>query len=1112
MSPPPHHLEKDNEKTKARNMNPPSDEWVGSAGPPRLERPSEVGQTDDGSNSGDRNHSYPGIASTLLSYRNNTRSSTFLLDSVNKLDLFINLKPMTPRRHSDMGELKWQIKCRGMISVHGSAPSKSIIARRLYRGIMYNREEFDGVEFQTHRWVHVVHPFDLMDFSRRLFLDLSSYGFNDDELGKILCNQDIDPQTEDTIQAVLKMGDHDLFEGCRRILDENDCLIVIDGLRSRDDWNMIKSTLLSGPIKGCVLVITNEECVATHCVDDKDRALNSNCRVAEGLALSTRKEEAQDWTNNFELLRHEDIDITNLLKEGPGVASVWGIAGVGKSALVKSVYYRVMLGLYPIYRWAKDPRDRLRRKFTAYSWVDVPHPFNLTEFSRRLLLDFHSDDLQAKETAIVGIIEGQDPIQGCRNIIIITNEGSVAKHCVDNRDDFHVLNVQGLYTWDAFQLFNEKVALNNKQLAPNEMPQSKLIVDMCGGIPKLIVAIGNHSLVSPSFLNNLNDDFIGKLETDPGFHGLRDLLSWMHSYFDACSDSLKPCIFYLSIFSADQNIRRKRLLRRWIAEGYCRDTFNSTAEQNGDRLFSELVGLSIIQYITYLLSMKNQCQVNGFFHEYIISRPMEDNLVFALEGCCGLNSQRGGQNLTLRQNWDMDMNVFENIDFSRLRSLTVFGDWSPMFISKNIQMRFLRVLDLQDTSGVKDDELDQIGELLPRLKFLSLQLQTLDIRHTSIATLPPAIIKLQRLQYIRAGTTTKPFDEGGTVPSLPATDEDMTPAIAENHGEPEATAPAPAEHGDDKATVTTLVEDVDGMAPSQPATAAAAEGVVHTLTRSRSRRHTLLSSRLSKLCQRHGLLDNGGVELPAGFGNLMALHTLGVINVSGAGGKAILKELKKLTQLRKIGLRGVNQENWKEFCSVISGHGHLESLSVHVDKDKEECSFYCFDDISQPPKTLKSLKLHGHVRTMPGWIKQHHYLEKLYLEMTIFSQEDVHVFDDFKESVLHRLLVRPIQDGELHFSLSPHDHSFYNFKVLEIYCTSRLKVTFGPWMAGSVRLLLVHCSSGSSFQISGLCELQSLEEVWLKGSYSNALKKDLQKQLSEHPCKPVLKLVQPRSS
>uniref|UniRef100_A0ACD5Y377 Uncharacterized protein n=2 Tax=Avena sativa TaxID=4498 RepID=A0ACD5Y377_AVESA len=1055
-----------------------------------------------------------------------------------------------------MGELRWQIKCRGVISMHGSAQSKSSTVRSLYRSIMYKREKINGVEFQNHRWVHVVHPFSLIDFSRRLFLDLSSYGFYDDDIKKLLYNLDIDHQTEDAIQEVFKMDEQYLVEECRRFLHENDCLIVIDGLQSMGDWDMIKSTFLSEPIEGCILIITNEECVATHCVDNKDRALNSNCEIVEGLTLSSRMEEARDWTNSFELLRAEDFAIAILIK-GPGVVPVWGIAGVGKSALVKSVYYRLMLGLHPIYLQARDFRDEPQLwKFTAYSWVDVSHPFNLTEFSLRLLLDFHSDDLQAKETAIVGIIEGNDPIQWCRrflhehecfvvvdglwstddwdlikatflsqpiagNIIVITNEGSVAKHCVDNRDDSHVVNVQGLHPQSAFQLFKEMVASNGKQLAPDDMPQSKLIVEKCGGIPKLVVAIGNHSLMSsPSFLKSLNDDFMGKLETDVGFHGLRNLFSWMQSYFDACSDSLKPCIFYLSVFSANQNIRRKRLLRRWVAEGYSRDTFNSTAEENGEKLFSELVGLSIIKH------MENLYQVNGFFHEYIISRPMEDNLVFALEGRCSLNSQRAGQHLTIRPNWDRDMNVFQNIDFSRLRSLTVFGPWCPFFLSTNINMILLRVLDLEDTSGVKDDDLDKIGKLLPRLKFLSLrgcrevsrlpnsigdlrQLQTLDMRHTSIDALPQAIIKLQRLQYIRAGTTIKPFDEGGTVTSLPATDEDVTPEIAEDHAEPETTTPAPAEHGEDKATVTTLVEDSDGIAPSQ---AAAAEGMVHTSTRSRSRRHSLLSSWLSKFCQRRGLLDNGVVGLPAGFVHLMALHTLGVINVRGEGGKGILKELKKLTQLRKLGLCGVNQENWNEFCSLISGHGHLESLSVHVDKDKDECTFCCFDDISQPPKTLKSLKLYGHVCTLPGWIKQHPNLEKLCLEMTRFTQEDIHVFDDLGENILHRLLVRPIQDGELHFSLSPHDHSFYNFEVLEIDCTSRLHVKFGPWMAACVSLLLVHCSSGSSFQVCGLEDLLCLDEVWLKGSYSNALKKDLQQQLSKHPRKPVLKLVQPRSS
>uniref|UniRef100_A0A8R7QMS4 Disease resistance R13L4/SHOC-2-like LRR domain-containing protein n=1 Tax=Triticum urartu TaxID=4572 RepID=A0A8R7QMS4_TRIUA len=264
------------------------------------------------------------------------------------------------------------------------------------------------------------------------------------------------------------------------------------------------------------------------------------------------------------------------------------------------------------------------------------------------------------------------------------------------------------------------------------------------------------------------------------------------------------------------------------------------------------------------------CQVNGFFHEYIMSRPMEDNLFFSLEGHCSLNSQVVGQHLTIRNSWDRDINVFESIDFSSLRSLTVFGEWRPFFISTNINMRLVRVLDLEDTSNVTDDDLKDIGKLLPRLKFLSLrgrrgithlpkslsclrQLQTLDVRHTSITALPQAIIKLQKLQYIRAGTSKQPWNEGGRVTSLPTLD---------------------------------------------------------------------------------GQLNSRGVEVPAGIGKLRALHTLGVVNVSGVGGKAIVMELKTLSQLRRLGLCGINRENLKELCSAISGHSHLEYLSVEVDKDK----------------------------------------------------------------------------------------------------------------------------------------------------------------------------------
>jgi len=51
-----------------------------------------------------------------------------------------------------------------------------------------------------------------------------------------------------------------------------------------------------------------------------------------------------------------------------------------------------------------------------------------------------------------------------------------------------------------------------------------------------------------------------------------------------------------------------------------------------------------------------------------------------------------GQHLTIGSSWERAEFVYSNLDFSRLRSLTVFGKWEPFFISN--KMRVLRVLDL----------------------------------------------------------------------------------------------------------------------------------------------------------------------------------------------------------------------------------------------------------------------------------------------------------------------------------------------------------------------------------------------------------------------------------
>ena len=193
-------------------------------------------------------------------------------------------------------------------------------------------------------------------------------------------------------------------------------------------------------------------------------------------AISSRMEEG-DWVTKLELIGRigEQSRLHNRLFVGVKVTSVWGVAGVGKSALVRSTYQLTKYGF-------------LFDENTKHSWVDVPRSFNLMDFSRRLLMDIHSADLETKETMIIDLMEGQDPIQLCReflqqdkcivvidglrskddwdlikaaflakriegHIVVITNEESIALHCVDSKDD--VINVQGLEDDAALNLFTK---------------------------------------------------------------------------------------------------------------------------------------------------------------------------------------------------------------------------------------------------------------------------------------------------------------------------------------------------------------------------------------------------------------------------------------------------------------------------------------------------------------------------------------------------------------------------------------------------------------------------------------------------------------------------------
>jgi hypothetical protein len=166
-----------------------------------------------------------------------------------------------------------------VISVWGADDDdKSNLVDTLYKGIIngwFRADHFSmllerirnrigklgRVEFKWHSWVDVPNPFNLKVFAQRLFLNFHS---DDIRASKITKGG--------------KMGEADLIEWClRSLFEKKDRLVVINGLRSKDDWDLIERTFLSSKAaaNGCTIVTTNEETVATHCVKDhKYQAFN----------------------------------------------------------------------------------------------------------------------------------------------------------------------------------------------------------------------------------------------------------------------------------------------------------------------------------------------------------------------------------------------------------------------------------------------------------------------------------------------------------------------------------------------------------------------------------------------------------------------------------------------------------------------------------------------------------------------------------------------------------------------------------------------------------------------------------------------------------------------
>ncbi|XP_058193605.1 disease resistance protein RPM1-like [Rhododendron vialii] len=122
----------------------------------------------------------------------------------------------------------------------------------------------------------------------------------------------------------------------------------------------------------------------------------------------------------------------------------------------------------------------------------------------------------------------------------------------------------------------------------------------------------------------------------------------------------------------------------------------------------------------------------------------------------------------------------------------------------------------------------------------------------------------------------------------------------------------------------------------------------------------------------HGTI---GFKAPAGIGSLLYLQKLCAVEANqGSNSGIVLREVGKLTELRRLFILRLQKEDGTVLCSSLEKLNNLRSLCVVA---IEEDEIIDLDSLSLPPRLLQTLYLRGRLDKIPHWIPSLHNLKRL---------------------------------------------------------------------------------------------------------------------------------------
>ncbi|KAL3743898.1 hypothetical protein ACJRO7_019061 [Eucalyptus globulus] len=460
------------------------------------------------------------------------------------------------------------------------------------------------------------------------------------------------------------------------------------------------------------------------------------------------------------------------------VISVVGMGGLGKTTLAKQVFDDpVVKKHFPVCAWVTlSPSSKTEELLMEMlqqiaSSIMEPVPSGIDTMNINWLKRMIKSLLQGRRLRYLIVlddvwhIDRWDAVKyalpnnnlGSRIIITTRNSDLALASCAEFNGK--VYEMQPLPLEQSWKLFCTKIFRKNS--CPSHLEEiCTNILNKCEGLPLAIVAISCVLATKDQWRINEWDLVCRSLRSEiDGNDKLKNMKKVLSLSFNDLPYYLKSCLLQISVFPEAHVIKRMRLIRQWVAEGFVEMKDAKTMEEVADDYLNELVNRSLIHVVERDSDGRiKSCRIHGLLLKIIISKSRDQNFAAIVDKQSSVLSDRI-RRCSIHNEFRFGQ---QNMSHSHLRSLHIFGeDKFSLYRILAGDLKLLSVLDLQNAPlrrfpvqvvdmhsvnflSLRHTQIQTVPTSIGRLQ----NLETLDLKDTHVTSLPMEIMKLQRLCHL----------------------------------------------------------------------------------------------------------------------------------------------------------------------------------------------------------------------------------------------------------------------------------------------------------------------------------------------------------------------------